>query len=149
MQIFLPFLDVVEVAICLDSRRLHKQIVECKQIIKAITGESEAWKNHPVVKMYKNNVDFVKAYTDVLERYWTLYKENRPLSYVKAELKELNSKAIQLLPSFVKDEEYLNTMKGRLYVKNPIFYEDFSSYEKYGDKNMYFVDGEWKIYKQK
>lgn len=99
--------------------------------------------------MYKNNVDFVKAYTDVLEKYWILYKENKPLSYIKVELKELNLKAIQLFPSFVKDEEYLNTMKGRLYVKNPIFYEDFSSYEKYGDKNMYFVDGEWKIYKQK
>lgn len=99
--------------------------------------------------MYKNNVDFVKAYTDVLEKYWILYKENKPLSYIKVELKELNLKAIQLFPSFVKDEEYLNTMKGRLYVKNPIFYKDFSSYEKYGDKNMYFVDGEWKIYKQK
>lgn len=141
MQIFLPYKDIIKVAECLDKRRLHKQIIECKQIIKAITGESEAWKNHPIVKMYSNNLDFVKAYLNFLQIYWNDEYEIGELDY-------LNNKAKKLIPNFI-NEEYLNTMKGRLYVKNPVFYVQFAPYEKYGDKNMYFVDGEWKIYPQK
>ena len=48
MQIFIigsPF----ETAQALDKRRLNKQIIECRQIMKAINGESEAWANHPCV----------------------------------------------------------------------------------------------------
>ena len=151
MQIFLPFLDIIEVAICLDKRRLHKQIVECKQIAKAITGESQSWKNHPVTKMYQNNLGFVNAYTKVLEKYWQLYKEGKDDTLIKEdiEIQSLNKEAMNLLPSFVKNEEYLNTMKGRLFIKDSVHYANLASYTQYGDKNMYFVDGEWKFYKQK
>lgn len=182
MQIFLPYTDIIEVAECLDNRRLHKQIVECKQIIKAITGESEAWKNHPIVKMYKDNVDFVYAYLSILERYWNLYKEyehkvgfSRLINDLRnaksrkdlevygkiinispyeciytnniADLWEDNKKIKYLIPIFIKDE-YLYTMRGRLYKKDSIYYNFFAPYEEYGDRNMYFVDGEWKYYKQ-
>ena len=40
-------------------------------------------------------------------------------------------------------------MKGRLYIKDPIHYAKFENYQAYGYQNMYFVDGEWKYYKQK
>ena len=42
----------IETAKCLDPRRLNKQIIECKQILKAIDGETKAWANHPATKMY-------------------------------------------------------------------------------------------------
>lgn len=142
MQIFLPYIDIIDVAKCLDKRRLHKQIVECKQIIKAITGESEAWKNHPIVKMYSNDLEFVKMYLGVLEEYW---KNNGEAT---KNLVMLNEAARIKLPNFINNE-YLATMKGRLYVKDPIHYADFANYESFGHQNMYFVDGEWKYYKQK
>lgn len=142
MQIFLPYTDIINVAKCLDKRRLHKQIVECKQIIKAITGESEAWKNHPIVKMYSNDLEFVKMYLGVLEEYW----ENN--GEATKNLVMLNEVARIKLPSFINNE-YLATMKGRLYVKDPVHYADFAHYESFGHQNMYFVDGEWKYYKQK
>lgn len=142
MQIFLPYIDIINVAKCLDKRRLHKQIVECKQIIKAITGESEAWKNHPIVKMYSNDLEFVKMYLGVLEEYW---KNN---GEVTKNLSLLNEEAKTKLPSFINNE-YLATMKGRLYVKDSIHYANFAYCEHFGYQNMYFVNGEWKYYKQK
>lgn len=147
MQIFLPYTDIINVAKCLDKRRLHKQIVECKQIIKAITGESEAWKNHPIVKMYKNNLEFVKVYLKVLEDYWELKQKNEDVDN-NLGIYSSNERAKFLLPNFINNE-YLATMKGRLYVKDPVHYADFAHYESFGHQNMYFVDGEWKYYKQK
>lgn len=150
MQIFLPFKNVLEVAKCLDRRRLHKQIVECKQIIKAIKGETEAWKNHPIVKMYSKDLAFVQAYLDVLECYfYTTSKINEEVTEEQIErLNRYNTIANSWIPSFIT-QEYLDTMKGRLFIKDPIHYIQFSSYKEYGDKNMYFVNNEWKIYKQK
>lgn len=182
MQIFLPYADIIKVAQCLDKRRLHKQIVECNQIIKAITGESEAWKNHPVVKMYSKHLKFVYLYLDILQRYWNIYKSvsekefeqiNQDLLNAKsrkdlekynkiqnysplecyvvnkvADIWEANIEIEGLFPDFLKGE-FFATMRGRLYKKDPIHYSQFASDAEFGDKNMYFVDGEWKIYKQK
>lgn len=53
MQIFLPYLTYDMCARVLDRQRLGKQRVECKQIMMAIDGETKAWANHPVVKMWK------------------------------------------------------------------------------------------------
>ena len=147
MQIFLPYINIIEVAKCLDNRRLHKQIVECYQIMKAIKGESEAWKNHPICKMYKNNLKFLEAYTKTLELYKELSK-NTTDSVLKNRMEVANKEAMSLIPSFIT-EEYLSTMKGRLYVKDSSHYAVFAPYEQFGDQNMYFVDDEWRIYKQK
>ena len=62
MQVFVPFQDPFECAKALDSRRFNKQILECKQILKAIRGESTAWANHPCVLMYKKHADWLQMY---------------------------------------------------------------------------------------
>ena len=64
MQVFVPYPSPIDVAKCLDPKRLRKQIIECDQILKAIYGQSEAWKNHPVVKMYRPHAQFLAAYAD-------------------------------------------------------------------------------------
>jgi hypothetical protein len=53
MQVFVPYPSPIDVAKCLDPKRIRKQIIECDQILAAINGKSQAWKNYPVVKMYK------------------------------------------------------------------------------------------------
>ena len=53
MQTFLPYEDFAESAKCLDYRRLGKQRVEAYQILRALTGESKGWVNHPATKMWK------------------------------------------------------------------------------------------------
>lgn len=41
MQVFTPYPQPFACADCLDPRRLNKQIIECKQILAAIRGESQ------------------------------------------------------------------------------------------------------------
>jgi hypothetical protein len=80
MQTFLPYRDFEETARCLDYRRLGKQRVECKQILSAIRGETNAWANHPAVKMWKDHVDTLKHYYNVILQEWINrgYKNNMP-----------------------------------------------------------------------
>lgn len=47
----------------LDSKRLNKQLTECHQIINIIQLNQKAWANHPCVLQWKNNVNYLFAYT--------------------------------------------------------------------------------------
>ena len=134
MQIFLPYKSPLETAKCLDKRRLNKQIIECHQIMRAINGETKAWQNHPICKMYSNHLSFVSAYTETLEA----YKNNSP------KIEAINEKALSLLPSFITDE-YCDVMKRRLYTKDKNYYSQFAEYGEC-EYNLYFVDGEWRKY---
>ena len=69
MQVFVPYPSPIDVAKCLDHRRLRKQIIECDQILKAIRGESEALKNHPVVKMYTHAFLWLWYYRETLDAF--------------------------------------------------------------------------------
>lgn len=62
MQIFRPYIDWRLSAAALDDKRLGKQRVECKQVLKAILRKLElikdgkrGWLNHPIILMYYNN----------------------------------------------------------------------------------------------
>lgn len=52
MQTFLPYPDFEQSARCLDSKRLGKQRVECKQILSSLTIPG-GWTNHPATQMWK------------------------------------------------------------------------------------------------
>lgn len=134
MQIFLPYKSPLQTAKCLDKRRLNKQIIECHQIMKAIKGETKAWKNLPICKMYCDNIDFIIAYTETLEA----FKSNSP------KVKELDNKALFLLPSFITDE-YYDVMKRRLYTKDKNYYSQFAQLGEC-EYNLYFVNGQWYKY---
>lgn len=54
MQTFLPYPSFTLSAICLDNKRLNKQILECDQILNALApGSTSGWRNHPAVKMWR------------------------------------------------------------------------------------------------
>lgn len=53
MQVFLPFESFAESAHCLDLKRLCNQRNECLVILRTILGESDAWSQHPAVRMWK------------------------------------------------------------------------------------------------
>lgn len=138
MQIFLPYASPYLTAKILDKRRLHKQIIECKQIIKAICGVSNAWKNHPICTMYKNDIEWLIYYTSCLDFFNKGY-----LSYAKL-MSEI-AKDVQL--KFI-NEAYCDNFKKRLYCKDKNKYGCFKTYgESY--ENWYYIDNNWKIYKQK
>ena len=136
MQIFLPYIEPIEVAKTLDSRRLNKQIIECDWILDAEEKNTRS-QYHPIYKMYKDNLDFVLDYKMCLDMY--------RLGFISdAEL--FNKRALLELPDFLKDADwYFDNFKSRLFTKDNAFYKKF---EKYGKSytNYYFVDGKWKKY---
>lgn len=133
MQIFItgtPF----DTARDLDPRRLNKQIIETDQIIKAITGFGK-WFNHPIVKMYKNHVNFLMLYLCCLEAY-----KNGDI--VKA--LQFSDAAMNNKPDFI-DENLITQMKRRLYTKDNNYYSQWKDLGT-SDINFYYVDGNWLYY---
>ena len=135
MQIFIigsPF----ETARALDRRRLNKQVIECKQIMKAINGESKAWANHPCVKMYREHWEWLCYYQmtlgylvegdEMASRRWSGYAD-------------------RFRPTF-HTQEYFDQMKRRLYTKDNEHYKQWAHLGE-SDVNWYYVDGEWLYYR--
>ena len=52
MQTFLPEVTFTASAKALDNKRLGKQRVEVLQLLRALSGESKGWVNHPACKMW-------------------------------------------------------------------------------------------------
>lgn len=62
MQTFLPLPDFKLSASCLDRQRLGKQRVEVLQLLKALSGETKGWANHPAAKMWSNYKEALISY---------------------------------------------------------------------------------------
>ena len=74
MQTFIPYEDFFLSLDCLDNKRLGKQRVEAFQIINILSGKQKtnAWKNHPAVLMWKDNLDALKCYYNYACELWQL-----------------------------------------------------------------------------
>lgn len=70
MQTFLPYSDFDESARCLDSKRLGKQRVECKQICLTLYGASLGWRHHPITRMWSGHIDALCDYWWAITREW-------------------------------------------------------------------------------
>ena len=70
MQTFLPYSNFEQSAKSLDYRRLGKQRVETLQILKALSGQSKGWTNHPATRMWKNHELWLIEYGLVICREW-------------------------------------------------------------------------------
>lgn len=64
MQTFLPYPDMRKSLESLDNVRLNKQVVETFQCINA-NIQGSRWSNHPVAKMWSNNIPALKAYLNI------------------------------------------------------------------------------------
>lgn len=54
MQVFITSSDFIEAAKVLDTKRLNKQIIECNQIFRAVSGIKTGWRNHCVTRLWEN-----------------------------------------------------------------------------------------------
>lgn len=146
MQVFVPYDSPYRVATCLDARRLNKQIIECRQILAAIRGESNAWMNHPCVRMYRDHAEWLEYYMNCLECYADAYRleklnEDSDADEVYNLAKGWSIKADAITPPFLTDE-FCKHHQCRLFTKDPEWYRDFFTHCKESDENWYFVDGE-------
>lgn len=134
MQIFIIG-SPLETAKVLDPRRLNKQIIETIQILRAISGQSEVWKNHPVVKMYRSHWDWLILYKETLKYYVNGDLENA---------KFMSNEADKQRPDFL-DQNFFDQMKRRLYTKDPGYYSQWS-YLGESNINWYYVSNNWVYY---
>lgn len=131
---------------CLDARRLNKQIIECRQILAAIRGESNAWMNHPCVKMYRDHSEWLEYYMYCLECYADAYRleklnDDSDADEVYNLAKGWSIKADAITPPFLTDE-FCKHHQCRLFTKDPEWYRDFFSHCEESDENWYVVNGE-------
>ena len=139
MQVFIPYPSPIDVARCLDGKRLRKQIAECTQILYNLDGKSTFWHKHPIFKMYKRDYMWLVYYKETLD----LYNKGR---IEQAELASKEADAIR--PTFITDG-LCDQHKRRLYTKAPHLYPQFAEYGT-SDVNWYVVDGElWKFVDKK
>ncbi|NBR24737.1 MAG: hypothetical protein EBU08_13390 [Micrococcales bacterium] len=62
MQTFLPEYTFVDSAAVLDQKRLVKQLLEGRQIMAALSGNSKGWRNHPATRMWQGHAGALYFY---------------------------------------------------------------------------------------
>jgi len=126
MQTFLISADPLDTARALDYRRLGKQRVEAIQILNTLVGFSDAWKNHPAVKMWKGFEPFLLCdYLSTMITEWGRrgYRNDKIFESYRKIHQELRTttKSIQITPDWFCEELFL-THKSNLIRKYPEYY---------------------------
>lgn len=85
MQTFLPYPTVSDSALVLDDKRLNQQVNEALQIYKTLTGRSDAWGNHPAVKMWRGYTEALTFYHDRMLWEWLSRKDTRLINYFRTQ----------------------------------------------------------------
>lgn len=130
MQVFIVG-SPLETAQALDRLRLNKQIVECTQILDAISGTKKAWSNHPCTIQYRNYVDWLRDYMSCLM--W--FREG------KLSLAEFCNECCNTKRPLFHTQDYFDQMKRRLFTKNQEHYKQWA-YLGTSDINWYWSESE-------
>jgi hypothetical protein len=137
MQTFLPYPNIKKSIRVLDNKRLGKQRVEAHQILNILLKRTnkKGWKNHPVVKMWKGNSNFLKLYFNESLKEWIKrgYKNNM-------EFEKINGKI--LMPKWFGNKKFHASHRSNLLRKDKKYYSKFKWKEK---ENMPYVWPDKKI----
>lgn len=144
MQVFLPEANFAKCAKVLDTKRLVKQLLEGRQIMNVLAGESttKGWHNHPAVKMFtgyeKTLYQYLKAIRDEMQS--RNYKWENNWSVIQDLYDRHFADDPQAAPHWMVDNEefarVLTTHRGRLWEKNP---EHYAQYKDEGRVFMKYV----------
>lgn len=134
MQTFLPYADFAESARSLDLRRLGKQIIENRQINKAIIDPDYGWQNHPAVNMWRGYQTALFWYAAECADEWTERRgkmhgawvnmlNDDMVAYVFLHMER--SAGTLKLPPFIGDEAFHRSHRSNLLRKD---YEHYSQF---------------------
>lgn len=117
MQTFLPYADFRRSAACLDTRRLGKQRIEARQILRVLRGLSKGWAHHPAVLMWRGHEAALGAYMNAVIDEWVLrgYRNSIP----KARVSRYRP------PSWLGDRKLHASHRSNLLRKDPEHYSRF------------------------
>ena len=114
MQTFLPYADFQRSMESLDYRRLGKQRVEARQILKALT-DGGGWSNHPATRMWAGHLPALILYSNLAIEEWVRrgYRNTMPL---------LPTGSV-VLPSWVGNPDLHASHRSNLLRKDPVYYQ--------------------------
>ena len=132
MQTFLPSGSYIFTAQHLDNKRLNKQILECYQILKVLSTDGVAWRNHPAVLMWEGSENHLHNYVNAMVKE-AKYRGIKTVNN-EANINELHKKFGKnwgsLTPIWYADKEKLSrvvaTHRANLYRKDPEYYVEFA-----------------------
>ena len=123
MQTFLPYPDFIKSASVLDYRRLGKQRVEARQILRIILGNTKgAWSNHPAVNMWRGHELTLAYYGDCMIQEWIRRGYCNNMEIIGAVAKEY--------PNWFGDFHFHRSHRSNLVRKHPEHYRKYWPYEK-------------------
>lgn len=135
MQVFLPESSFARCAEVLDTKRLVKQLLEGRQILTVLAGEStsKGWKNHPAVKMFEGYevtlVAYLAAIRDEMDARG--YKWEKNWAVIQDIYDKHYKGEPQPWPYWMLDQSLWNrlmiTHRGRLWEKDPVKYQQYES----------------------
>jgi hypothetical protein len=140
MQTFLPYPDIEQSLKCLDSQRLGKQRVEAYQILNILLNRTQTngWRNHPAVKMWKDHANALKLYFNKAVEIWILrgYKNTMKLEKIDGEI---------VFPKWFGNEEFHSSHRSNLLRKNKEHYSTFGWKEPDNLPYVWFTDESIKL----
>jgi len=142
MQVFLSEPSFKKSAEVLDTKRLVKQLLEGRQIMNVLAGEStsKGWANHPAVRMFEGYERTLYSYLVAIrnEMQSRGYKWEKNWAVIQDLYDRNFSGEPQNMPFWMTDDKMFNrviiTHRGRLWEKDPIHYE------QYAPEGKYFMD---------
>jgi hypothetical protein len=145
----LPVPDFKECARILDKKRVWKQVIEAKTILRVLEEErirrlenSNAltflpskplpWQNHPVTRMWRGYEGLLTIYYNTFLRECINERQIR----VKAYSEIILPSTVHQLPSWMSDERLYSSHRSNLLRKDSVYYGKFGWLED--DKQSYF-----------
>lgn len=120
---FLPWPDANESAKALDNKRLGKQRVEALQILRANTGITQGWRNHPAAVMWRGHEGALGLYARAICEEWTArgYKD-QCLEQIEHIIKRLDLESFER-PWWMGHIGFHDSHKSNLKRKDPVVYD--------------------------
>jgi len=135
MQTFLPYENFYNSAVCLDNKRLNKQIVEGVQILQCLMGRgSIIWRKHPVVKMWFGYEQSLYQYITECYMEWVTRlmcgkrggsPNHKSYNWMRDNRYEI-FKYSKKKPKFLGNYNFHNSHRSALLFKNPDWYSQFN-----------------------
>lgn len=122
MQTFMPFETFEASAFCLDWRRLGKQRLEARDILRVLLGEKKGWRNHPAVKMWAGYEEALCLYGKAVCKVWRArgYRDAQ-LPIFESYLREVRGSTYNF-PLWMENHEFHRSHQSNLVRKDPEYY---------------------------
>ena len=118
IQTFLPYPDFRKSLQCLDYRRCGKQRVEAMQVYNTITGKSDGWKNHPIVRMWRGYSSALAEYHNAAIEEWVKRGYNNTM-------KKISVRGKVKYPPWLGNRQFHASHRSNLLRKNLDFYSQY------------------------